>query len=198
MKKTLVIALGFLLVLSLTACSASSMKGYYERIDGKYGYEFVETEEDEGKFEKYEDGVVVKRDANKRNTNSWELDDDILILNDGQEYFKVYKGYMIAMDDEDEELYKSEYIAPEGDYFNYEISGFEFFNNGTFNYYPNGKGHHYYVNGVEIPTGERSGEYYRKNNIIYIKYKGETKYRPVYFIYDGDHIIDAGYVWIKK
>lgn len=186
MKKYIAIALVLVLCLSLTACGAS-VDGYYETPNGEGGIKFSKDFlSNEGSFVLYEDGEPMEQDRYTRNTNTWELDDDLLILLfDGydEEYCRVYGDCLVFVDDEDEQPAYWRYIAPTGNTFNYEIDSYVFYKDGTYKY----DGWYY----------TSWGDYYRVNNTIYMKDEDEDEYVAAYYIYNGDHIIDADYVLVK-
>ncbi len=188
---SMVIIMG--MILCLAGCGGNSVSGYYESLDdGKHAYNFIKYEKNSGVFEEYKDGEIINKEENIRITDKWKLVDDVLILNDDDNYYKVYDDCLIYISEVDEEPSQYGYIAPKGKRFNYTIGAIKFFDDGTF-----------YL------TVQHSlhGEYYVENNIIYMKWIDVPKenapyysseYEPGFYLYDDDHIIDAGRVWIKK
>ena len=186
MKKYLAIALVLILCLSLTACSLTSVDGYYETPNGEGGIKFTKTGLSEGTFVMYEDGEPYDVNEYKRNMNTWELDGTVLCLTlDGEydRYCKVYGDCLILIEDEDDDPEYREYIAPKGNRFRYEIDDYVFYKDGTY--------------GFSWDYGDTRGDYYREDNVIYMKSYSSDDYRAAYYIYDGDHIIDADYVLVK-
>ena len=186
MKKYIAIALVLVLCLSLTACGAS-VDGYYETLDGEGGIKFSKDFlSNEGSFVLYEDGEPREQDRYTRNTNTWELDGDLLILLfEGYDagFCRVYGACLVFVEDEEELPEYWRYIAPEGLTFDYEIDNYVFYADGTYKY----DGWYY----------SDWGNYYRVNNTIYMKDEYDDEYEAAFYIYDGDHIIDADYVLVK-
>ena len=180
------------------------------RIDGSYKsivsdrvILLEETDTDEGTFSIFEGGNPIDR-KNMRYKKTWKRVGDVLTLeydDDSTWYYLVIEEGLIKLDDEDELPDFAEYIAPEGDTFEYEIDGVTFHEDGTYEYTMS-----YY--------GTATGKYYRKDNVIYCMndsfrgteskfgnimiYPGDDKYSARYYIYNEDYITRASNVYLEK
>ena len=176
----------------MSSCGSTTLRGTYVSPGGSWVYVFSAEEKNAGSFEIYENGEKVG-DEGRRYVNKWTLEEDILTMtrNDDEWYFKVYGDVLVEISDKDEEPDMAEYIAPSGKTFNWKYGHYEFYEDGTV-YDSSGYYH-------------RSGNYYVKDNIIYVKlgYVNsniyyEPEYEPYFYIYNGDYIAYAWEVYIKK
>ena len=185
-----------LLCQTMSACGFGKFKGTYENLRSTRTYVFKYDKDNSGTFEMYDDGEKVGN-SNMRYINTWNIQDNVLTLTRNHEvwaYYKVYADVLVAIDDVDEEPDMWEYIAPKGKTFNWKYNGYEFFENGTVSknsssYYP------------------AIGNYYVEDNIIFVKlrytssniiYQPEPEYEPLFYIYNGDSIIWASKILLKK
>ena len=186
MLRRLLLVLSVITVsLYFVGCNSNTVDGNYERLkDGRHTFVFEKSEKNKGTFVEYFDDEI-KGDPYTR--NEWEIIDEILICNDGEEKFKIYKDFLIRLEDGNSEPEDYDLIAPKENLFDFENSQYKFFSDGTF-----------CVKGNTWGTLE--GKYYRENNIIYMSLpwsENPEEKIPYYFIYD-DHIIDAHFVYIKE
>ena len=186
LRKPFVGVFVLIMIFALVGCNSSSITGRYERIkDQKHVFIFENTQKGEGTYEEYFDG---EKQTEEYIRNEWKITDNLLILNDGEERFKIYKDCIIRLEKDSNEPKDYDLVAPKGNNFDFETSYYKFNADGTFD-----------VKGNTL-SSLKKGEYYRKGNIIYLNLpwnEDEDRFIPYYYIYDNDHIIDAQYVYIK-
>lgn len=189
------VAIVIIVVIGLFIGKSNSIEGRYVSVKGSRTYVLKQNDEHSGTFEVYTaDGETIE--DNKRKT--WSSQDDLLtmFLGDDEYYFAIVDGGLIGLEDDDDEPAYSDYIAPEGSWFDYEIGNYSFNADGTYS------------------LSGSSGKYYVEDDIIYCKrdsvqysitHGGKTvttprqdfDYEPVFWIYNKDHITNAYNVFFK-
>lgn len=159
----------------------SGFSGTFVGLGGSWDFVFHNDDENSGTFEIYEEGKKVGRE-NIRYINTWSLEDNILSLIRDEStsyYYMVFDGFLIELDDKDSEPDYTNYIAPEGDRFDYHI------------------GHYWFESNGSVSDEYVGGSYYREDNIIYCNLYSE-EYYPIYYIYNDNYIVDSGDVLLES
>lgn len=198
----------------ILAVNATRIAGTYTCLTSDKTYILKQTSKNSGTFEMYKDGVLVG-DENIRYTKTWTRNGDVLTLtydDDTVYYFFIADNALIAIDNESDEPTYSDYIAPRGDTFNYEIGAYEFFSDGTLVWHPKdyyyADGSYYYADGSYYKDGniiycqenhsEALKDYYGSGNIYFSdEYTGDD-WEAVFWIYNKDCITGASKVFVKE
>jgi len=210
----LLVTLFCVICITMGACASNSFQGTYQNIIYDEKYVFEQGEHNTGTYEYFYNGEQFFEDDDMM----WSIQGDVLILTQeyGEVYFKICDGCLIAIEDKYSEVDMFEFTAPKGETFDWTYSEssdgskYEFHKDGTFTY---GRYEEFY--GEESEDGDSvscyedyvqyNGVYSVDNNIIYLEWEStpnennyEFKNQARFFIYNGTHITDAYYVYVKK
>ncbi|MBQ8350559.1 MAG: hypothetical protein IJY20_00755 [Clostridia bacterium] len=186
MKRTfLAISLLVCMLLSFVGCASHPIAGTYkpltdELFDSKEAKLVLKAKDDEsGTFAVYDEDGNPLNASNKRYT--WTFEDNIVTLTQSDDSLYLYvSGNALILVDEDGKAELHDYIAPKGKRFDWECNGYVFFDDGTYT------------------SRYDNGNYYVKDNTIFVASEDDEEYKAKFYIYDDDYITYARYVFLKK